>query len=124
VLGIIAGLVILLSILGMYAILLMLLKARERELGIRKVHGASKNDLFKLFSFDFFKILLIGIVCSIPIFWMGINNWLEKYPLRISLSPFYFIGTALLILLVAGLVVYVQASRAYQANTVDALKNE
>ncbi|MEM9897468.1 MAG: ABC transporter permease, partial [Bacteroidota bacterium] len=105
VLGIIAGLVILLSVLGMYAILLMLVKARERELGIRKVNGANKNDLFRLFSFDFFKILLIGIGCSIPLFWIGINNWLEKYPLRISLSPFYFIGTALLILLVAGLVV-------------------
>ncbi|MEM9895823.1 MAG: ABC transporter permease, partial [Bacteroidota bacterium] len=61
VLGIIAGLVILLSVLGMYAILLMLVKSRERELGIRKVNGATKHDLFKLFSFDFFKILLIGI---------------------------------------------------------------
>lgn len=124
VLGIIAGLVILLSTLGMYAILLMLIKAREKELGIRKVNGASKNDLFKLFSSDFIKILLIGIGCSIPLFWIGISNWLEKYPLRISLSPLYFIGTAILILLVAACVIYVQASRAYQSNTVDALKYE
>ncbi len=124
VLGIIAGLVILLSILGMYAILLMLVKAREKELGIRKVNGANKHDVFKLFSFDFFKILLIGIGCAIPLFWIGINNWLEKYPLRISLSPLYFIGTAILILFVAGLVIYVQASRAYRSNTVDALKYE
>ncbi|NQZ78255.1 MAG: ABC transporter permease, partial [Ekhidna sp.] len=52
VLAIIAGLVILLSVLGMYAILVMLVKAREKELGIRKVTGATQNDLFKLFSFD------------------------------------------------------------------------
>lgn len=124
VLGIIAGLVILLSVLGMYAILLMLVKAREKELGIRKVNGASRDDLFKLFSVDFFKILLIGIGCSVPLFWVGINSWLEKYPLRISLSPFYFIGTALLIFLVAGFVIYMQATRAYRANTIDALKYE
>ncbi|WP_462248518.1 ABC transporter permease [Ekhidna sp.] len=124
VLGIIAGLVILLSMLGMYAILLMLVKAREKELGIRKVNGASKNDLFKLFSADFIKILFIGIGCSIPLFWISINGWLEKYPLRISLSPFYFIGTAILILIAASFIIFIQASRAYEANTVDALKYE
>lgn len=124
VLGIIAGLVILLSVLGMYAILLMLVKAREKELGIRKVNGANQNDLFRLFSIDFIKILLVGIGSSIPLFWIGINNWLEKYPLRISLSPLYFIATAILILLIACFVIYIQASRAYQANTVDSLKYE
>ncbi len=124
VLGIIAGLVILLSMLGMYAILIMLVKNREKELGIRKVNGASKNDLFKLFSTDFLKILFIGIGCAIPLFWISINNWLEKYPLRISLSPFYFIGTALLILVVACLIIFLQASKAYESNTVDALKYE
>ena len=124
VLGIIAGLVILLSVLGMYAILLMLVKAREKEMGIRKVSGASKNDLFKLFSSDFIKILSVGIVCTIPVLWIAIDNWLEKYPLRISLSPFYFAFTAILILLVASVVIYLQASRTYQANTVEALKYE
>lgn len=124
VLAIIAGLILLLSALGMYAILMMLVKAREKELGIRKVNGANKEDLFKLFSFDFLKILLVGIGCAVPLFWFGIDNWLEKYPLRISLSPVYFIGTAILILLIASLVVYVQSSRAYKSNTIDALKYE
>ena len=124
VLAIIAGLVILLSVLGMYAILLMLVKAREKEMGIRKVNGADKKDLFKLFSSDFIKILIAGIGCSIPIFWLGISNWLDKYPLRITLSPFYFIATAILILLIACFVIYLQASRAYEASTVDALKTE
>lgn len=124
VLGIIAGLVILLSVLGMYAILLMLVKTREKELGIRKVNGANKVDLFKLFSFDFIKILLIGIGASIPLFWFGISSWLDKYPLRITLSPLYFITTALLILIIACVVIYVQANRAYQSKTVEALKYE
>ena len=124
VLGIIAGLVVLLSVLGMYAILLMLVKAREKELGIRKVNGATRSDLFRLFSVDFLKILLIGIGCAAPLFWVGIQNWLAKYPLRISLSPIYFIATAGLILLVASLVIYLQALRAYRAKTIDALKHE
>lgn len=124
VLSIIAGLIILLSALGMYAILLMLVKAREKELGIRKVNGANQQDLFKLFSFDFLKILLVGIGCAVPLFWYGISHWLEKYPLRISLSPFYFVATAVLILVIAGFVIYLQSSRAYQSNTIDALKYE
>ncbi len=124
VLGFIAGLVILLSVLGMYAILLMLVKAREKELGIRKVNGADQRDLFKLFSLDFVKVLLIGIGCAVPLFWFGINSWLEKYPLRISLSPLYFIATAILILLVACFVIYIQSSRAYKADTITALKYE
>jgi len=61
---------------------------------------------------------------SVPLFWFSINNWLEKYPLRISLSPAYFISTALLILIVASLVIYLQASKAYKADTIEALKYE
>lgn len=124
VLAIVAGLIVLLSVLGMYAILLMLVKAREKELGIRKVNGATQNDLFKLFSIDFIKILIVGIGVTVPIFWFGISNWLDKYPLRISLSPLYFISTAILILLIACFVIFIQASKAYQSNTVEALKYE
>ncbi len=124
VFAIVASLVIALSLLGMYAILLMLRKFREKELSIRKVNGASLEDLFKLFSREFVKILIISIIAMIPLLWYGLSNWLAKYPLRVSLSPTYFALTAVFVILIAGGVIYIQAFRSYKANTVDALKYE
>lgn len=124
VLSLIAGLVITLSLLGMYAILLMLAKAREKELGIRKVNGAQPIDLFKLFSNEFIKILVLAIILVIPIIWIGVSSWLAKYPLRITLNPAHFIGIASVIILSASAVIYYQAFRSYQSNTVDSLKHE
>ncbi|MEO9872172.1 ABC transporter permease [Ekhidna sp.] len=124
VLGIIAGLVITLSILGMYAILLMLGKAREKELGIRKINGARQVDLFTLFSKEFVKILVIAIALSAPIVWVGLSNWLAEYPLRISLNPLYFVLTAVVVVFIACGVIYIQALKSYRSNTVDSLKYE
>jgi len=124
VFAIIAGLVIILSLLGMYAILLMLNKFREKELGIRKVNGATQRDLFQLFSKEFVKVLTISIAISIPLLWYGMENWLAKYPLRVTLNPLYFVLSAGLVMLVANGVIYLQAHKSYKANTVDALKYE
>lgn len=124
VLGTIAGLVITLSILGMYAILLMLAKAREKELGIRKINGARQVDLFTLFSKEFVKILVIAIALSAPIIWAVLSNWLAEYPLRISLNPLYFISTAIVVVFIACGVIYIQALKSYRSNTVDSLKYE
>lgn len=124
VFAIIAGLVIILSLLGMYAILLMLNKFREKELGIRKVNGATQQDLFQLFSKEFVKVLTISIAIAIPLLWYGMENWLAKYPLRVTLDPMYFVLSAGFVMLVANGVIYLQAQKSYKANTVDALKYE
>ena len=124
VLGLVACLVISLSLLGMYAILLMLAKTREKELGIRKVNGAQASDLFSLFSREFIKILVISILISSPLVWLGISKWLEKYPLRITLNPIYFMAIAIVITLSACVIMYIQALRSYKSNTVDCLKYE
>lgn len=124
VLAAIAGLVIVLSLLGMYAILIMMAKAREKELGIRRVVGATSRDLFDLFAKDFLYILLIGIAMAIPILWLGLNSWLAEYPIRIALNPLTFLAVAFFILGIAGLVIFVQAHKSYRANTIEALKYE
>lgn len=124
VFAIIASLVIILSLLGMYAILLMLNEFREKELGIRKVNGATKRDLFQLFSKEFIKILTVSIAIAIPLLWYGMENWLAKYPLRVTLNPMYFILSAGLVMLVANGVIYLQAHKSYRAKTIDALKYE
>jgi len=124
VLSLVAGLVITLSLLGMYAILSMLAKAREKELGIRKVNGAQPLDLFKLFSKEFVIILVAAITVASPFIWMVLIRWLEKYPIRITLNPIYFIGIAITVIISASMIVYFQAFKAYQTNTADSLKHE
>ncbi|MEQ9301453.1 MAG: ABC transporter permease [Cyclobacteriaceae bacterium] len=124
VLAAIAALVIALSLLGMHAILIMLAKAREKELGIRKVVGATSRDLFDLFVKDFLYILLIGIALAIPILWLGLNSWLAEYPIRIALNPLTFLVVAFFIFGIAGLVIFVQALKSYRTNTIEALKYE
>ncbi len=124
VLGLVASLVIVLSLLGMYAILKMLSKAREKELGIRKVNGAQPIDLFKLYAREFILILLASLLISIPIAWTTLQKWLAQYPIRISLNPTYFLLIALLVVISASLVIFFQANKAYQVNTVESLKHE
>ncbi|MEM8894489.1 MAG: ABC transporter permease [Bacteroidota bacterium] len=124
VLTTISGLVIILSLLGMYAILLMLAKSREKELGIRKVNGASLINLFDLFARDLAKILVAGIVLACPLLWLGLDQWLADYPIRISLNPISFIAVAMGVMVLAAAVIYLQASKSYASNTVESLKYE
>lgn len=124
VVGSIAILIIALALLGMYAILLMLGSFRTREMGIRKVNGAGRIDIFKLFSKEFASVLLISIVIIAPILWIALYRWLSDYPLRIELSPMVFIFVAIAIFLVMSVVIYLQALRSYGSKTVDALKYE
>ena len=93
-------------------------------MGIRKVNGAQASDLFSLFSREFIKILVISILISSPLVWLGISKWLEKYPLRITLNPIYFMAIAIVITLSACVIMYIQALRSYKSNTVDCLKYE
>ena len=124
VVGTITILVIVLSVMGIYAILLMMGNYREKEMGIRKVNGASAQDIFKLFSKEFFSILLIGQVVVAPLIYLALNQWLEHYPVRLFLNPILFVGIVGFIFIIVSTVIYVQTLRSFRSNTVDALKYE
>lgn len=121
----IAGLLaIAISCLGLFALAAYSVQQRTKEIGIRKVLGASSESLLKLISADFLLLVLIGIGVSIPITWYLMDAWQADFPYRAGLSVTTFAWAGIGSLAVAMLTVGVQAMRAAWANPVEAIKTE
>src|SRR5262245_51206373 len=97
---------------------------RTREIGIRKVIGASVPGLLILLSKDFVRLVLIANIVFWPVAWYGLNQWLDNYPFRTELSPSLFILTGIITALIVLLSVTWQSVRAATANPVKSLRSE
>jgi putative ABC transport system permease protein len=122
--GIFAGLAILISCLGLFGLVAYVAEQRTREIGIRKVLGASVPQLWMLLSKDF--LLLVGLSCAIasPIALYFLHNWLQQYDYRISIGSDVFILAAATAILITLLTVSFQAIRAALANPVESIRTE
>jgi putative ABC transport system permease protein len=121
----IAGiLAIVISCLGLFALAAYEVQQRTKEIGIRKVLGASSQSLIKLISGDFMILVFLGIVIAVPISWYAMNTWQQEFPYRSGLSTMTFLLAGFLSLLTAMLTVGVQAIRAAWSNPVESIKNE
>lgn len=122
--GIFAGLAIFISCLGLFGLAAYMAEQRGKELGIRKVLGASVVQLWLLLSWDF--LLLVGISCLIasPVAWYYLHHWLEGYEYRISIGPGIFIISGAIAILITLVTVSFQAIRAALANPVKNLRSE
>jgi len=117
-------LAILISCLGLFGLAAFTADQRLHEFGIRKVLGASINDIVKLFSFDFLKLIAIAFVISIPLAIWGVNQWLNGFADRISLSASVFIIAGALAMLIAFVTILFQSLKTGRLNPVDTIKNE
>ncbi len=122
--GIFAGLAILISCLGLFGLVAYVAEQRTREIGIRKVLGASVSQVWMLLSKDF--LLLVAISCTIasPISLYFLHSWLQQYDYRISIGPGVFVLAAIIALLITLVTVSFQAIRAALANPVESLRSE
>lgn len=118
------GLAIFIVALGLFGLILYTAERRSKEIGIRKVLGASVSNLIFLLSREFFLLVLIGNLLAWPLAWLAMQNWLGNFAYRIQLTPEIFIGTAIFSLLVTALTISYQAAKAALANPVEALKYE
>ncbi len=118
-----AGLAILISCLGLFGLVSFATEQRTKEVGIRKVLGASVQDLFLLLTGDFTKLVLISLLISIPIGWYALGIWLEGFAYHINLSPWIFVFSAVGALAIALITVSYQSVRASVSNPVNALRN-
>jgi putative ABC transport system permease protein len=124
VFGFFAGLAILISILGLFGLSAYATEQRVKEIGIRKVMGASVISILLLLGKDFLKLVLFGFLIAIPIAWFGMGKWLDNFAYSISVSWIIFLVAGLSAMLVAALTISSQTIRAALINPVDAFKVE
>lgn len=119
-----AGIAILISCLGLFALAMFNARQRAKEIGVRKVLGASVSKIVLLLSGDFLKLTVFAVIIAFPLSWYGVNKWLESYAYKADLDYSIFIYSFLGILLITLLTVGYQAIKAALVNPVNSLKNE
>lgn len=119
-----AGIAILLSCVGLFAVALLVIEQRTKEIGIRKVLGASVSGIVVTLSQDFVKLVLIALAIAVPLAWFGMQKWLENYTSRIQISAWVFLGVGLAAILLALLTVSFHSIKAALTNPVKSLRSE
>lgn len=112
------------SILGLFGLALYEIQQRIKEIGIRKVLGASAPTIIGLLSRDFMKLIFISVVIALPIAYFGIDAWLSTYAYRIELSWYLFVLPTAVLLMVALITIIGQTMKVARRNPVDALRCE
>jgi putative ABC transport system permease protein len=119
-----AVLAIIIGCLGLFGLSAYTASQRIKEIGIRKVLGASVPDITKMLSTDFLKLIIIAIVIASPIAWWVMSKWLEDFAYRINISLWVFVIAGLVAIVIAFLTVSFQAIKAAIANPVKSLRTE
>jgi ABC-type antimicrobial peptide transport system permease subunit len=119
-----AGLTIFISCLGLFALVAYMAETRKKEIGIRKVLGASVTNVMYLLSKEFLILVLISVTIASPIAWLVMNKWLSNYAYRTDIPWWLFVTVGCLSLLIALLTVGLQAVKAATANPVNSIKGE
>lgn len=119
-----ASLAILIACLGLLGLATYTAQQRTKEIGVRKVLGASVGNIVKLLSTDFVKLVLVAGIIASPIAWWVMNQWLENFAYRMEIHWWIFAGAALIGIIIALLTVSFQTIKAALANPVDSLRNE
>ena len=119
-----SALAIILACLGLFALTAYSMVQRTKEIGIRKILGASLLHILGLMSRDIVRLLVLALVIAIPLAWMAMQQWLEKFTYKVSLQWWVFALSGLLALLVSFCTIFLQVLRTSQANPVKSLRTE
>ena len=119
-----AGLAIFIACLGLLGLISYTIVQRTKEIGIRKVLGASESSIVRLLSQDFLVLVLVAFVIAAPVAWYALQQWLAGFAYRVALPWWIFALAGLLATVIAMLTVSFQSVRAATANPVDSLRNE
>ena len=118
------GLAIFISCLGLLGLVIYITNQRTKEIGIRKVIGASVLQIIALLSKDFLQLIGIAICIALPIAWWGGQKWLENFAYKATLSWWIFAAGAAALLFVAIAVLSIRAFKAATANPINSLRSE
>ncbi len=119
-----AGIAIFISCLGLYGLVSFMAVQKTKEIGVRKVLGASVQNIIYLFSKEFTLLIFIGSVIAIPVAYYLMNSWLQNFVFRIHISPLIFIVSIFISILIAWIAVGYKSIRAALANPVKSIRTE
>jgi len=119
-----AGLTIIISCLGLFGLAAYMAENRIKEIGVRKVLGASVMGITTLLSKDFLKLVIISFVIASPVAWYAMHQWLLNYTYRVNIDWWVFAGAGMIAVLISLLTVSYQAIKAAIANPVKSLRTE
>ncbi|MBV7533248.1 ABC transporter permease [Chitinophaga sp. sic0106] len=122
--GIFGIFAIFISCLGLFGLAMFMAQRRTREIGIRKVLGATTSQLWLLLSTEFMWLVLLACLLASPVSWYFMHNWLEHYEYRININWWIFPATAILALIIAVATVSTQSIKAAMVNPAKSLKTE
>jgi putative ABC transport system permease protein len=119
-----AILTIFISCIGLFGLSVLSAEKRIKEIGIRKVLGASVQQIVTTLSTDFIKLIAIALIVATPLVYIAANKWLQNYPYRIEMSWWLFASAGILVMLIALFTVSFQSIKAAIANPVKSLRTE
>jgi putative ABC transport system permease protein len=117
-------LALLIACLGLLGLAAYATQQRVKEIGVRKVLGASMTNITSMLSRDFLKLIIISILIATPVAWFAMNRWLQDFTYRVSIGWWVFVVAGILVLLIAFIAVSFQAIKAALANPVKSLRTE
>jgi hypothetical protein len=119
-----AGLAIIISCLGLFGLAAFTAEKRKKEIGIRKVIGASVASVVMLLSKDFLRLVLLSVLIAFPMAWWAMNQWLNSFAYRVHMTAAVFITAGFSIIGITLLTISIQSIKAALANPVGALRSE
>jgi len=119
-----AGLAILISCLGLFGLAAFTAQKRRREIGVRKVIGASVMNITTMLSMEFLQLILIALLIALPVSWWLMNSWLQSFAYRVHITAYVFIMAGLSVMLITLFTISFQAIKAATANPVKSLRTE
>lgn len=124
VVGIFTGVAVLISILGFIGMSLFFIRQRKKEIGVRRIMGSTTNEVLSLLLTKFCAPLLVSFIFAVPLSWFIMDKWLEGFSYRIRLSPWIFIASVAVSLLIAVVSIFFQTLHAAHSNPADAIRAE
>lgn len=118
------GIAILISCLGLFGLAVFTAESRLKEIGIRKILGATVFGIVRLLSTDFTRMVLVAILIALPIAYFIMKNWLADFAFRIDLQWWFFAGAAVLALFIAWITIGIQTIKVARVNPVQCLRDE
>jgi putative ABC transport system permease protein len=115
---------IVLAVLGLIGLTMFTIERKTKEIGIRRVLGATNRNILALVSGNFIRLAAIASAIALPLSWWLIDRWLDNYAYRVSITPWTFFLTEALILAIAFAVIGMLTLRTLSANPVKTLRTE